>query len=194
MTWSVTSGARQDRWPDFEKGWRRALHDGLISGTAFCHANQVSLARSNLSPLATAPKRLELTFRADPTIWDGRFANNGWLQELPKPITKLTWDNAALISPAMAQKQALANGDMVDLESAGRKLRLPVWIIPGQAADTVDGASRLRPRSGGAGGPGHRIQRVSRCGPRMALGGARRAADENRRAISIGDHANASRH
>ena len=80
---------------------------------------------------------LEVEFRADPSTWDGRFANNGWLQELPRPITRLTWDNAALISPQIATRLALENGDRVRLRHGGREVTAPVWIVPGQAAESV---------------------------------------------------------
>jgi molybdopterin-containing oxidoreductase family iron-sulfur binding subunit len=81
--------------------------------------------------------RIELLFRPDPTIGDGRWANNGWLQELPKPLTQLTWDNAALISRALAAERKLKNGDMIELRANGRKLEVPVWIVPGQATRTI---------------------------------------------------------
>src|SRR6266480_4715449 len=87
---------------------------------------------------------LEFIFRADPTIFDGRFANNGWLQELPKPLTKLTWDNAVLVSPATAEKLKLnyqvggtggehgtVYADVIDLDLQGRRVQGPAWIIPG---------------------------------------------------------------
>jgi MoCo/4Fe-4S cofactor protein with predicted Tat translocation signal len=127
----------QNRWPDFEQGWRRALHDGLAAGTAL-PVLQLPAPSSNLTPPpAPATAGLELSFRPDPSILDGRFANNGWLQELPKPLTKLTWDNAVLISPGTAQREGLASGDLVDLEFRGRRLRAPVWITPGQAEGAV---------------------------------------------------------
>src|SRR5438270_198522 len=80
---------------------------------------------------------LELVFKPDPGVWDGRFANNGWLQELPKPMTRLTWDNAAIIGPATAQKLNLQNDDVVELKYEGRSVQAPVWIVPGQPADSV---------------------------------------------------------
>jgi Fe-S-cluster-containing dehydrogenase component len=86
---------------------------------------------------APAPGALEIVFRPDPTIGDGRYANLGWLQELPKPITKLTWDNAALISPATAQRLGFENGEVVELRYRGRTVKAPVWTLPGQADDTV---------------------------------------------------------
>jgi molybdopterin-containing oxidoreductase family iron-sulfur binding subunit len=131
----------QNVWPDFEKGWRKALHDGLIAGTESRH-KEVRI--KNDSPVFTnsphseiSNESLEVCFRPDPSIWDGRFANNGWLQECPKPITKLTWDNALLISPGLAQKHRLQNDDIVELTLNGRSLRAPVWITPGQAENSI---------------------------------------------------------
>jgi molybdopterin-containing oxidoreductase family iron-sulfur binding subunit len=86
---------------------------------------------------AMAAGNLEIIFRPDPCILDGTYANNGWLQELPKPFSKVTWDNTAFISSALALREKLANGDYVELTFHGRKLDVPVWIIPGQAENTV---------------------------------------------------------
>ncbi len=131
---------QQKLWPDFEKSWRRALHDGLVSGTQ-SQSKQVQLKRSIELLAATSSTNsipgLEVSLHPDPSIWDGRFANNGWLQELAKPISKLTWDNAALVSPALAQKRGLSNGDVIELRFRGRSLRAPVWVTPGQAANSV---------------------------------------------------------
>ena len=80
---------------------------------------------------------LEINFRPDPAIWDGRYNNNGWLQELPKPITKLVWDNAVLMSPATAKQNEFENGDIVELELNGRKVSGPVWVTPGHAEKSV---------------------------------------------------------
>jgi MoCo/4Fe-4S cofactor protein with predicted Tat translocation signal len=124
-------------WPDFEAGWRRALHDGFIAGTALPSATVALRPLELPPPKATVPGGLEISFRPDPTIGDGRFANNGWLQELPKPMTKLTWDNAALLSPATAQRLGLASGAEVLVQWQGRSLRAPVWITPGQAENSV---------------------------------------------------------
>ena len=66
---------------------------------------------------------LEISFRPDPAIFDGRFSNNGWLQELPKPNTKLTWDNAAMVSPATAQSLGVVTGDYVKLQLSGRETK-----------------------------------------------------------------------
>jgi MoCo/4Fe-4S cofactor protein with predicted Tat translocation signal len=147
---------------DFEKFWRKALHDGFIAGTAL-PAKAVSMRagwsgqaagaasqNSRRAPPSTSQPALEIIFRPDPTIYDGQFANNGWLQELPKPLTKLTWDNAALVSPATAERFGLSQeiarrggehgqvwADMVEIRYQGRKLSTPVWIVPGHADNCV---------------------------------------------------------
>ena len=88
------------------------------------------------SPAKTG-QGLEIMFRPDPTIWDGCFANNGWLQELPKPQNKMTWDNAVWISPTTAQQSNLNTEDVVELKYQGRTVTGPVWIMPGHANDSV---------------------------------------------------------
>jgi MoCo/4Fe-4S cofactor protein with predicted Tat translocation signal len=127
---------------NFDPFWRTTLHQGIMAGTAYSPREvmfqglQIS-EQQLLSPPADSPPSFELGFQPDPTIWDGRFANNSWLQELPKPITKLTWDNAALLSPAMAERLGLGNEDVVELRHQGRAVRAPVWIMPGHADDVV---------------------------------------------------------
>jgi molybdopterin-containing oxidoreductase family iron-sulfur binding subunit len=158
---------------DFESNWRRALHDGVVAGTNFQpKAVRIKAPSSDWlagstsapeprhpTPETTRPETrnaqepgnsLEISFQPDPTLFDGRFANNGWLQELPKPLTKLTWDNAALVSPKTAQRLGLsyqigARGgehgrvfaDLVELRYEGRTLRAPAWIVPGHADECV---------------------------------------------------------
>jgi molybdopterin-containing oxidoreductase family iron-sulfur binding subunit len=124
---------------DFERFWRTALHDGVIANTAFFPRQVVlqRLAVDGAVPGREATQEIELLFQPDPTLWDGRFANNGWLQELPKPMTKLTWDNAALLSPALAERLGLENEEVVELRLHGRAVRAPVWIMPGHADHTV---------------------------------------------------------
>jgi molybdopterin-containing oxidoreductase family iron-sulfur binding subunit len=80
---------------------------------------------------------LEIIFRPDPTIWDGRFANNGWLQELPKPFTKVTWDGTAWIAPRLAEERGLRDGDVIDLRYRGASARMPVRIVPGHPPQSV---------------------------------------------------------
>jgi molybdopterin-containing oxidoreductase family iron-sulfur binding subunit len=138
--------ASQHSGADFENWWRRSVHDGFIAGSALPQKTPALRGNAISSP-AQKPKmagKLEVIFRPDPSIFDGSYANNGWLQELPKPITKITWDNAAIMSPATAHqlgvlKETLNAGysgvPMVELTYQGRTLRAPVWAQPGQ----VDG-------------------------------------------------------
>jgi MoCo/4Fe-4S cofactor protein with predicted Tat translocation signal len=127
---------------DFEGWWRRALHDGFIPDSGAkpkkgaVRAQNAASSRPD-APAAESAEGLELVFRPDPTIWDGRFANNAWLQELPRPLTKVTWDNAALISPRTAQRLTVHNGDVVELRLGDSSIAAPVWINPGQADESV---------------------------------------------------------
>ncbi len=129
----------------FEAFWRKALHDGVVPGTALpsrtlpllASAVPEAVAAIALAGAAEAKASLagqetcELVFRPDPTIHDGRFANNGWLQELPKPLSSLTWDNAAFIGPAAAARTGLVNGAVVEIVAGGKSVQAPVWILPG---------------------------------------------------------------
>jgi molybdopterin-containing oxidoreductase family iron-sulfur binding subunit len=122
----------------FELAWRKWLNDGVVPGTAF-EPKTVTL-KANFAaapaPAASGPA-LEVIFRPDPSVYDGRFANNGWLQELPKSMTKMTWDNPALIAPSTAERLRLTSGDIVELKQGSRSVRVPVWIAPGHAPDTL---------------------------------------------------------
>jgi molybdopterin-containing oxidoreductase family iron-sulfur binding subunit len=145
--------AWQTTGADFETRWRRALHDGLVADSAAAPAQaSVDAGAAGAAAAAIAgwtSGELELAFRPDPHLFDGRFANNGWLQECPRPITKLTWENALLMSPATARGLGLgdltADGDqylptpVVELTVDGRGLEIPVWVVPGHA----DGALTL---------------------------------------------------
>jgi MoCo/4Fe-4S cofactor protein with predicted Tat translocation signal len=130
---------------DFERGWRRALHDGVVAGSASPAVTAFASAGAPAPVAAPQVSGLEIVFRPDPTIGDGRFANNGWLQELPKPLTKITWDNAAHMSPATARRLGIslertARGtqtDVVELRYRGRRVQAPAWIMPGHPDDTV---------------------------------------------------------
>ena len=136
-------------YASFEAFWRESVHDGFVAGTAL-PARSVTLSPSAIGPAAdTTRKGLEITFRPDPGVYDGRFANNGWLQELPKPITKVVWDNVAVVSPATAERLGLRSGDfggvlgvhqstdLVTLSAHGQEVQIPVWILPGQPNESV---------------------------------------------------------
>jgi molybdopterin-containing oxidoreductase family iron-sulfur binding subunit len=131
--------SRQRGGADFEAWWRKSVHDGLIAGSALATKSPAIRAEAIRAHGGT-PKlggAFEVVFRPDPAIYDGRFANNGWLQEFPKPINKLTWDNAAFISPATARRLNVDTGDMLELKYKGNKLRAPVFIQPGQVNGSV---------------------------------------------------------
>jgi MoCo/4Fe-4S cofactor protein with predicted Tat translocation signal len=125
-----------------DAAWVAALQSGLIADSAVA-ARPVSVRedlRTLLAPHQSSGASaggLELLFRGDPTIEAGRWSNNAWLQELPKPLTQLTWDNAVLLSPSLAAERGFSNGEIVELRLQGRSLRGPVWITPGQAAHSV---------------------------------------------------------
>ncbi len=120
----------------FDRFWQTAVHSGVVAGTA-APAIAVNVGALNLPPQTVAGQGIEVNFRPDPTIWDGRFANNGWLQECPKPVTKITWDNAVLVSPATAQKNGWNNDDELALELGGGKVTGAVWMLPGQPDDVL---------------------------------------------------------
>ncbi len=168
---------------DFEAWWRRAVHDGMVPDTAL-PAKELTVRGEALSARAGARKlggKLEVIFRPDPTIYDGRFANNGWLQELPKPITKLTWDNAAFLSPATAHRFGVQNGDMLKLTYDGRSLNAPVFIQPGH----VNGATTLHLGYGRTHARtrrhGHGLQPLRAAHRESALAGRRTGRREDRR-------------
>jgi MoCo/4Fe-4S cofactor protein with predicted Tat translocation signal len=164
---------------DFDQFWQTTVHDGVLanSNTDFRPKpiplkpgweKQLQAANaSKAQQTGPAEGSYELVFQADPTIYDGRFANNGWLQELPKPITKITWDNAAIMSPATAKELGLGLGGyghggehgsyhmpVVELQlepdapageeaspagasDSSRKVRAPIWIMPGHADHSI---------------------------------------------------------
>ena len=130
---------------DFETKWNRVLNDGLLSGSELPEVvppvqsslPQAELAQEAGGGAAAAAGALEVVFVPSPSLHDGRFANDGWLQELSDPLTKLTWDNPALVSPKTAQTLGVANEDVVRLEYAGRSLEIPIWTVPGMADGVV---------------------------------------------------------
>jgi MoCo/4Fe-4S cofactor protein with predicted Tat translocation signal len=135
---------------DLDRFWRKTLNDGFVAGSA---APPVSVtAKLDVAALAAAKPTadVEFLFRPDPTMYDGRFANNGWLQELAKPVTKMTWDNAALVSPATSEKLGFTRtimsrggehgqvrSSVVDIELSNSKVRAATWVVPGQADGVV---------------------------------------------------------
>jgi molybdopterin-containing oxidoreductase family iron-sulfur binding subunit len=114
----------------FERFWRTALHDGVVEGTTYPTLELEPAA--DWQPTELAPGgRLQVSLRPDASVFDGRYANNGWLQETPRPLTRLTWDNAALVAPATAEELGVDSGDLVEISSGDRRLEAPVWVTPG---------------------------------------------------------------
>jgi MoCo/4Fe-4S cofactor protein with predicted Tat translocation signal len=133
--WQTTSGA-----PDFANGWwPKALNDGLVAGSGFATEsvtpNFASIAADLPKPAKTAG--IEVVLRACPKMGDGRYANNSWMQEIPDPLTKLSWDNAALVSMATARQLGVQNGDFLQITANGASLQIPAWILPGHADDSI---------------------------------------------------------
>jgi MoCo/4Fe-4S cofactor protein with predicted Tat translocation signal len=128
---------KQHAGADFDAFWRKSLHDGWIAGTAYA-PKTVALKAASVPAGASAPGAgYELNFRRDPCIYDGCFSNNGWLQELPKPLTKLTWDNPIMIGPALADRLKLNFKDVAELECNGRKVKGAVWIQVGHPDNSI---------------------------------------------------------
>lgn len=121
----------------FEDTWREALQKGVLPAPAPAAATASLAANAVGAATEAAAGEFEVVFRPDPSLWDGGYANNGWLQELPRPGTKLVWDNPALLSPATAEKLGVTDGDMVTVTVNGRALDVPVWRAPGHADDTL---------------------------------------------------------
>jgi MoCo/4Fe-4S cofactor protein with predicted Tat translocation signal len=120
-----------------EAAWRKALHDGMVGGSVAAASGSgtgagVAQAVAKLQTASSDPG-FTVLFRPDPTLHDGRWANSGWLQECPKPLTKLTWDNALLVAAKTAQELGVEHQDVVELQANGRSLKVPVWVLPGHA-------------------------------------------------------------
>jgi MoCo/4Fe-4S cofactor protein with predicted Tat translocation signal len=122
---------------DFEAGWRKALHAGWIDDTAFATQGSGGAAFKGQVPAPASKDAVEIIFRPDPNIYDGRWSNVGWLQELPKPVTSLSWDNAAIVSGATLTKLGLEEDDIVELSVGDKKVKAPVMVAPGHPDNSV---------------------------------------------------------
>lgn len=126
---------REEWGDDFDRRWAAALPKGFVDEPAMDAQAEPGPAPAVSEPAASGP--LDILFRPDPAVWDGAFAANAWLQELPKPFTTLTWDNVVAVSPALARERGLNNGDVLRLSSGGRSIEGPAWIMAGQERRTV---------------------------------------------------------
>lgn len=147
---------------DFEQSWAVALATGVIEGTAAATVTPAFREEALSTPIPAPVEGTEIVFRPDTALWDGRYANNGWMMELPRPLTKLVWDNAALMSPSTAikllglpftaaelanadsdqrqiylEQMTRSNGKVVSITYRGGTLQLPVWLMPGHAEDSI---------------------------------------------------------
>jgi molybdopterin-containing oxidoreductase family iron-sulfur binding subunit len=129
---------------EWEAKWDAALESGILPESAFPQSTpklfrQTPPAEPGPPPNAdkAGREKLEIVFYPDASVYDGRYANNGWLQEMPDPMTKLTWDNAALLSPATAAALGVEHGTLVRLSLGGRTVEIPAYVMPGQAPGSI---------------------------------------------------------
>jgi molybdopterin-containing oxidoreductase family iron-sulfur binding subunit len=126
--------ATQHSGGDFDDFWQVSLHDGVVKGTAL---PEISPPAAKVPESQNPFSGLEIVFRPDPAVGDGTMSNNAWLQEMPKPQNKMTWDNAVWISPKSGARYGVATGDLIELAVGGRKIEGPVWIMPGHADESA---------------------------------------------------------
>jgi len=126
---------------NFESIWNQSLHDGVFSKKINSPNNRsVSkrLIQNNLIPKTTSVgNNIELVLKPSASTYDGSFANNGWMQEMPNPVSKLTWDNAAQMSHSTAKSLGVKNEDVIKISHGSEYVLLPVWILPGQADNSI---------------------------------------------------------
>ncbi len=126
------------QWKLADKQWRAALHEGIVEeGKPESLKVNADWKRIEAAPKPAVAQGTEVVYFASSTAYDGRFLNNGWLQETPDPLTKLVWDNAALISPKTAKTMVVKNGDILAIERNGKKVEAPAMIQPGHADDSI---------------------------------------------------------
>jgi Fe-S-cluster-containing dehydrogenase component len=202
QTWRARAGS------DFDGFWQEALRRGVVAGSASA-ALALRAERPIARPALGVPGMVAI-FAADPAVDGGEFSNNGWMQELPRPLTQLTWDNAALIGPGTARRLGVQTGDVVRVRIAGRELRAPVFVMSTHAEDCVTlplgygrtsageigngigfDAYRLRTRAAGAGPVGVELART---GERHALAVRQHEVDMHGRAIVQLAGADAAQH
>ncbi|HTE53353.1 MAG TPA: 4Fe-4S dicluster domain-containing protein [Kofleriaceae bacterium] len=142
-----------------DTAWRRALHDGYVARSA-AQGEKPAIQPFTLAPLGATQSKarvsngsLEVVFTSNTATFDGRFANNAWLQEVPDFLTKMTWDNAALISPRTAADLGVAHEEIAEISLGGRKMQIVVYVMPGQAPLSIALAlGQGRKRAGRVGG------------------------------------------
>ncbi len=135
--------AKQESPVAMEAAWKNYLHQGFLAGSAAkpveakLDAGAVAASLEGLSVAAPGRESIEVVFHRDHSVDDGRYNNNGWLQEMPDPVTKMVWDNVVLLSRRTASELGVRNQDVVEIQLGGRAVRGPVWVQPGQADYTA---------------------------------------------------------
>jgi Fe-S-cluster-containing dehydrogenase component len=178
---------------DADRGWRRALHDGLVEGSAF-ERESLAAGAGAAAALAAATPGLELNLFACPKVLDGRFANNGWLQELPDTVTKVAWDNALCLGVQTAKRHGLTTGDMARVSVGGKSLDVVAYVMAGHAEESASMALGYGRTSAGviAGFKAAEVKAVgfdayplSKATARGTLGGATVAKGSGRHTLAV---------
>jgi MoCo/4Fe-4S cofactor protein with predicted Tat translocation signal len=146
--------ARQKGLSDFEAFWHESLRVGVVKESA---AAALTLTpkpdlTTGFQPLPAPPQgAITALFRPDPLLWDGRFADNAWLLEMPRPFTRLTWDNAALIAPSTADRLGIKSEDVLTISANAHSVEAPFFVLPGQAPECITLPLGFGRRAGGLG-------------------------------------------
>jgi molybdopterin-containing oxidoreductase family iron-sulfur binding subunit len=130
-TWRTAWGS------DFDRKWKASLLKGFVEGSTVAPVTAIIVNRQMPAIATQKSDGLTLLVRPDAGVWDGSLSQNAWAQETPRPITKITWGNVIQVSPSLARQHGLENGDEVELQSGGARIAGPIWIVPGQDAETV---------------------------------------------------------
>jgi molybdopterin-containing oxidoreductase family iron-sulfur binding subunit len=173
----------------FEQSWKRALHDGRA---AEAPQGLILVAGWRFGTPGAPARGIEIAFRPDASVFDGRFANNAWLQEAPRPLTKLVWDNAALLSERTAEELGAANGDVLEITVDSRSVKIPAWIVPGHPDGTITlhlgyGRTRAGRIGNGVGVDVYPLRTTKN--PWNAVASSVRVTGERRELVSVQDHA-----
>ncbi len=159
---------------DAEFNWRKALHDGWIEGTAFTPKTVAPKGGgTGTGAVLQSVSGVEVAFRPDANVYDGRYANVGWMQEIPRPVTNLSWDNAVQMSFATMEKHGIAENDAIEIDAGGKKIVGGALAVPGQTDDVVVVTLGQGRRSGRvAGGVGYNAYQLQQSSSPWALKGA----------------------
>ena len=132
----------RETWKDlvsdsFETSWRKVLHDGVLAGSQSKTVSPSANLKNINSPAEAKSDGYEVLFTVSPSVYDGRFANNGWMQELPNAVTRISWDNVAQVSKKTADKLGLKSEDLINISVNNTEIQMPLWVVPGTADDAV---------------------------------------------------------